>query len=67
MTGAAANCPICRKPAAPSSKWAPFCSERCRTQDLANWATGKYSIPSPRTEADEYWDLPPDSSESTDG
>jgi endogenous inhibitor of DNA gyrase (YacG/DUF329 family) len=26
---------------------APFCSERCRTLDLANWADGKYVISSP--------------------
>jgi len=23
----------------------PFCSERCRLQDLANWATGSYRAP----------------------
>ena len=23
----------------------PFCSDRCRTIDLGNWATGKYVIP----------------------
>ena len=58
-------CPLCRKPVAPAAKWAPFCSERCRTQDLANWATGEYAIPAPATEADEIWDLPygPDTGE----
>jgi endogenous inhibitor of DNA gyrase (YacG/DUF329 family) len=25
----------------------PFCSDRCRTQDLANWATEKYVISEP--------------------
>ncbi len=25
----------------------PFCSDRCRIQDLANWADGKYVIPGP--------------------
>jgi len=25
----------------------PFCSERCRQQDLANWATESYRIPAP--------------------
>jgi endogenous inhibitor of DNA gyrase (YacG/DUF329 family) len=24
----------------------PFCSDRCRVADLANWADEKYSIPS---------------------
>ena len=23
----------------------PFCSDRCRILDLANWASGKYVIP----------------------
>jgi endogenous inhibitor of DNA gyrase (YacG/DUF329 family) len=25
----------------------PFCSDRCRLQDLANWSTGKYVISEP--------------------
>ncbi|HEY1221773.1 MAG: DNA gyrase inhibitor YacG [Bryobacteraceae bacterium] len=25
----------------------PFCSERCRTIDLGNWASGKYVISTP--------------------
>jgi endogenous inhibitor of DNA gyrase (YacG/DUF329 family) len=24
--------------------WRPFCSERCRLQDLARWADGSYAI-----------------------
>jgi endogenous inhibitor of DNA gyrase (YacG/DUF329 family) len=41
------KCPICKKPVALSDPEAPFCSERCRTQDLANWASEKYVISSP--------------------
>ena len=26
------------------NKYRPFCSERCRTIDLAAWAEGRYSI-----------------------
>ena len=37
-------CPICRKPVKLSSPEAPFCSERCRTIDLGNWAAGDYVI-----------------------
>lgn len=38
-------CPICHKPVATDDQNMPFCSDRCRTQDLANWATERYSIP----------------------
>lgn len=40
-------CPICRKKVALSHPEAPFCSERCRTIDLGNWASGKYVISTP--------------------
>jgi endogenous inhibitor of DNA gyrase (YacG/DUF329 family) len=38
-------CPICRK----KTEWdgnpfRPFCSERCKTIDLAAWASGEYHI-----------------------
>lgn len=31
-----------RQPASPD--WHPFCSERCRLQDLARWVDGEYRI-----------------------
>ena len=40
-------CPICRKPVPLSSDNVPFCSDRCRTIDLAKWASGEYRISSP--------------------
>ena len=39
------NCPICKKEVRLGNPDYPFCSERCRITDLANWATGKYAIP----------------------
>ncbi|HTX38931.1 MAG TPA: DNA gyrase inhibitor YacG [Bryobacteraceae bacterium] len=39
------KCPICKKEVALGDPDFPFCSERCRVIDLANWATGKYVIP----------------------
>ena len=44
------KCPICKKPVDESEigkpgAFAPFCSERCRTIDLARWLDGKYQIP----------------------
>jgi endogenous inhibitor of DNA gyrase (YacG/DUF329 family) len=39
-----ALCVFCRKrPVEP--RWRPFCSERCKLQDLARWADGTYRVP----------------------
>ena len=54
MSAPRQRCPICGKPARPRDSWFPFCSPRCRTQDLANWATGTYSVPATVSEADEH-------------
>jgi uncharacterized protein len=36
-------CVLCRRhPVDPA--WRPFCSERCKLQDLANWADGRYTV-----------------------
>lgn len=59
MKAEPSKCPICGRPAAPHGPYYPFCGERCRTQDLANWATGTYAIPAPASEADENLE-PPD-------
>ncbi|MGH9482047.1 MAG: DNA gyrase inhibitor YacG [Terriglobales bacterium] len=47
QTGAPARhpCPICGKPVLPADPEFPFCSQRCRIRDLANWAAGAYRIP----------------------
>ena len=41
------HCPICKQEVSKSSPDFPFCSERCRTIDLAKWASGDYKISSP--------------------
>ena len=41
------KCPICKKATEPLAAQFPFCSDRCRTQDLANWSTEKYVISTP--------------------
>ena len=40
-------CPTCKREIVWSDAypWRPFCSERCRNEDLARWADGRYSIP----------------------
>jgi endogenous inhibitor of DNA gyrase (YacG/DUF329 family) len=39
------NCPICRKPTDSETEADfPFCSERCRLQDLGNWSSEKYRV-----------------------
>ena len=41
-----------RQPAEPP--WVPFCSERCKLQDLARWIDGGYRVPAePIQDADE--------------
>jgi endogenous inhibitor of DNA gyrase (YacG/DUF329 family) len=50
------KCPICKKDVAPGDAEFPFCSERCRTIDLGNWASEKYVVPGehqPGPEEDE--------------
>ena len=46
-------CVFCRKRPI-EEPWRPFCSERCKVQDLARWADGTYSVPAePVTEETE--------------
>jgi endogenous inhibitor of DNA gyrase (YacG/DUF329 family) len=48
-------CPSCggQAPYSPENKWRPFCSERCRTNDLGAWASESYRIAaSPEAEGD---------------
>ncbi|WP_300284154.1 DNA gyrase inhibitor YacG [Nitrosomonas sp.] len=41
------NCPQCGEVIiwSQSSKFRPFCSERCKLLDLGQWASGTYRIP----------------------
>ena len=39
-----ALCVFCRRHQV-DSDWRPFCSRRCKLQDLARWADGTYRIP----------------------
>jgi endogenous inhibitor of DNA gyrase (YacG/DUF329 family) len=41
------KCPICKKPVTSKQAEFPFCSDRCRLNDLGKWASGAYVIPSP--------------------
>ena len=48
------SCPVCRKMAPwEGNPWRPFCSERCKTIDLASWASGEYRIPGDKVEKEE--------------
>ena len=49
----AAVCKVCGLPLPPSSdpKTTPFCSERCRLQDLSKWFGENYRIASHQTPA----------------
>ena len=52
------KCPICKKEVAEGHPEFPFCSDRCRLIDLANWATDKYVIPGPPPEPTEDNETP---------
>ena len=41
------TCPICKKGVNSGDPFLPFCSDRCRLMDLANWASGKYVVSTP--------------------
>jgi endogenous inhibitor of DNA gyrase (YacG/DUF329 family) len=36
-------CVYCRRHPV-EQRWRPFCSERCKLQDLARWADGAYRV-----------------------
>ena len=44
MVVAARVCVFCRREPA-EAPWVPFCSERCKLQDLARWVDGRYRVP----------------------
>ncbi len=42
------RCPICGGPVpGRDAPCRPFCSERCKLQDLGKWVSGRYFIPGP--------------------
>ena len=54
--GDAPLCVLCRRQPL-DEQWRPFCSERCRNADLAQWADGAYrvagdAVPSLNSDAD---------------
>ena len=53
-------CVFCRRQQV-DAVWRPFCSERCKLQDLARWADGSYRVPGAPLPASD--DGPDDSDE----
>ncbi|HWG37455.1 MAG TPA: DNA gyrase inhibitor YacG [Terriglobales bacterium] len=47
------QCPICHKPVRDAEPEYPFCSQRCRIEDLGKWASGAYRIPVHPTDEDD--------------
>ena len=48
------RCPICKTSTdSKAHKDFPFCSERCRMQDLGNWASEKYVVSDPIFDEEE--------------
>ena len=55
-------CPQCGRPVewVATSRWRPFCSERCKTIDLGAWASEAYRVPAVEPpEGDEATDTDP--------
>ena len=62
---AARVCVFCRRhPVQP--EWQPFCSERCKLQDLAKWVDGEYRAPAEPLPTEDP-DDPEDSVETGNG
>jgi len=57
------KCPICKQPVDNDNPEFPFCSQRCRTIDLGNWASGKYAVPGPPVAESDTPPGTPDDSE----
>ena len=55
-------CPRCGTPAAfaAENKWRPFCSERCKTIDLGDWAAERFRVPTQEGPEDEEKDPKPE-------
>ncbi|PTQ87598.1 DNA gyrase inhibitor YacG [Nitrosomonas ureae] len=49
------NCPQCGEKVIweATSRFRPFCSERCKTADLSQWAQESYRIPEPANTREE--------------
>lgn len=58
------QCPTCGSPSpfAPSNRWRPFCSERCRSVDLGAWASERFRVPA-ESPPDSPGDIAPDTGE----
>ena len=48
---------MCGRPAMPADR--PFCSPRCRDEDLRRWLTGEYRIPGERQSEQDEDESPP--------
>ncbi len=48
------RCPACGGDSvyAPTNRWRPFCSERCKQQDLGAWASEQYAVPEQESQSD---------------
>jgi endogenous inhibitor of DNA gyrase (YacG/DUF329 family) len=40
------RCPACGGPSlySPANRWRPFCSQRCKLQDLGAWASERFRV-----------------------
>lgn len=50
-------CPTCKTLVARQEENFPFCSDRCKTIDLGNWASDAYAIQGESTADEEGFDI----------
>ena len=61
------RCPICKHPVGSETHPEfPFCSERCREQDLGNWAMEKYKVAVPMMDESEPEEIENEANESAE-
>jgi len=58
-------CPRCGAPAVfgKENTWRPFCSERCKTIDLGDWASERFRVPTQEGPEEESKDPKPEERE----
>lgn len=60
-------CPKCRKPAeySPTNPFRPFCSRRCKSEDIIAWTSGDYIVPGQAIETDDDLNSSSESAKAT--
>ena len=58
-------CVLCRREPA-QAPWVPFCSERCKLEDLTRWVDGRYRVAAEPVDEDSVPDAASDETAEQD-